>query len=191
MDFSDRNVYSEEILPGKYRIRSKIIKRTKNKKDDPTNVSGKPSGEFIYSNEFTIKEKSAVDTSNWQTYQNEEFGFEVKYPESWTFRDQHAGTLLLKPTFDNLSRIYFSIDAIGHVVDSPSVKKEFKKTIFAKREAEEFNLVEKKFILREIRILEIDGKWTKNNNIFYYVENNKKDLIPILNQILSTFKFIN
>lgn len=25
-----------------------------------------------------------IDTSNWQTYRNEEFGFEVKYPEDWS-----------------------------------------------------------------------------------------------------------
>ena len=134
--------------------------------------------------------KDQSDTSDWQTYRNEEFGFEVKYPEGWTFRDQHTGTLLLKPTSDNLSHAHFLIDAIGHAVDSPSIKKEFEKIIFAGRDAKEFNLIEKKFILREIRILEIDGKWTKDNNILYYVENDKKDLIPILNQIFSTFKFI-
>ena len=60
-DFSDRNVYSKEVLPGKYRVKSEIIKRVKSEEEDPTNVSGKPSGEFIYSNEFTIKEKSALD----------------------------------------------------------------------------------------------------------------------------------
>ena len=36
---------------------------------------------WIYSNEFTIKEKAVIDTSNWQTYRNEEFNFEMKHPE--------------------------------------------------------------------------------------------------------------
>ena len=60
-DFSDRNVYLKEVLSGKYRVKSEIIKRIKSEEEDPCNVSGKPSGEFVYSNEFTIKEKSALD----------------------------------------------------------------------------------------------------------------------------------
>jgi len=28
-----------------------------------------------------------IDTSNWQTYRNKEFGFEVKYPEEWEIRE--------------------------------------------------------------------------------------------------------
>ena len=29
-----------------------------------------------------------LDTANWQTYRNEEFGFEVKYPSEWTVRHE-------------------------------------------------------------------------------------------------------
>lgn len=30
--------------------------------------------------------KAEINTSNWQTYRNDEFGFEVRYPEGWIFR---------------------------------------------------------------------------------------------------------
>jgi len=30
------------------------------------------------------EQSKAADTSNWQTYRNDEFGFEVKYPKSWS-----------------------------------------------------------------------------------------------------------
>ena len=48
------------------------------------NINSNSDSFEIYSGEFTIKEKIIQpDTSNWQTYQNEEFGFEVKLPSNW------------------------------------------------------------------------------------------------------------
>ncbi len=32
-----------------------------------------------------------IDTSNWQTYHNDEFGFEVKYPNDWEFEETEDG----------------------------------------------------------------------------------------------------
>lgn len=33
-------------------------------------------------------EKVEEETANWRTYRNEELGFEVKYPQQWTFKEQ-------------------------------------------------------------------------------------------------------
>ncbi len=40
---------------------------------------------------------NTLDTSNWETYQNEDFGFEVKYPADWEVDDE----------IENLSRVIF------------------------------------------------------------------------------------
>lgn len=37
----------------------------------------------FYLNEFTIKEKKIDETTDWKTYRNEEYGYEVKYPMEW------------------------------------------------------------------------------------------------------------
>lgn len=51
--------YSKDAIPGKYRIKSETVQRTKSENEDPVNLSGKPTGKYIYSNEFVIKEKPA------------------------------------------------------------------------------------------------------------------------------------
>lgn len=32
-----------------------------------------------------------IDISNWQTYKNEEYGFEIKYPSDWIFQESREG----------------------------------------------------------------------------------------------------
>lgn len=48
-----------------------------------------------------IESTSQIDTSNWKTYRNEEFGFEVKYPESLTLKTY--------PKNENVGEVIFSL----------------------------------------------------------------------------------
>ena len=58
-----------KVSPGKYRICLRFSLMEGN------------NYESICSKEFTIKEKIQDETANWKTYRNEEYEFEIKYPD--------------------------------------------------------------------------------------------------------------
>lgn len=59
----DADIDFQQAGPGKYRVESVIVKRTKTAQEDPNNISGQPTDIFVYSNEFTIAEKAVPDPS--------------------------------------------------------------------------------------------------------------------------------
>lgn len=62
---------------------------------------------------------SDIDTSNWKTYRNDEYGFEFKYPEEWEVkefktgepkRDPIASILMLEFFSDDMPILFVAID---------------------------------------------------------------------------------
>ncbi len=50
--------------------------------------------------------KKEVDTSNWKTYTNEEYGFSLKYPKHWEKREEFADETSLNISFSEVGQWY-------------------------------------------------------------------------------------
>ena len=156
-------VISFQVPIGKYRIKSIEIGFP-----DPENYN------TIYSNEFTIKEKVAVDTSDWQTYRNEEFGFEIEYPENWIVSRQMSKIHLLA--------VSFGMESDETMNNTNSRNPIFNIYLFSKEAWEETQSWGEKYKAEKVK--EDD----KGNIIAYRI--NRNGYSEIIDQILSTFKFI-
>jgi len=189
-DMKDLNTYSKEVLSGTYRVKSRMITRTKSEAEDPNNISGQPA-ETIYSKEFTIKEK--YETADWKTYSNKEYGFEVKYPQGLEITEGKPAGI---PTVD------FSNPVIGGVVFSISIfpdsnslslsfgsdwKKQGELSIDGHQASEltATHLSGSKIFTSTVYLIT-----DKNTAVDFEDPNFSKISQEELNQILSTFKFI-
>ncbi len=130
------------------------------------------------------------DTSDWQTYRNEEFGFEVKYPNGWIVKNnflyspemynaREGGSYSLFIKVDNS---FDSIDAF--LGNNKECKDSVIKFTINNQQAVKYTDI-CKYQNPKMTIIKVGDKMVES---FSYSFSNELETI---NQILSTFKFID
>lgn len=134
-------------------------------------------------NQETVATTNGVDTSGWKTYRNEEYGFQLKYPEDWEFDKKNAfidnpksyGIFL----YNNKESVKLFIFPVG----------EFDRGIKAEISNEEVLIDEKKFVKKNYNGFFINSMIDSDFRMEGYYTNDQEKLL--LNVIVGTFVFFD
>jgi hypothetical protein len=126
------------------------------------------------------------ENANWQTYRNEKYGFEIKYPQDFQKQNSDFGKVLFNATKENY---FFTIYYTDNYNPDRNIGEN--KNIIAG------NITGFKYTYREgvgisgVAVIQ-SGNGALNISIDYLGGNpSSSDIENFLDQILSTFKFIN
>lgn len=165
-------------------------------------VSG-PGGIWVVSGIALKGEKLIADTSTWQTYRNEELGFEVKYPDDWLFR-------LSSQTFVPSRKSSFAIENTQNPKQWIQIEVGESRNDFASENDPLSNnkvdgIPARKFLVptalhqaigmpppgSDFKLPSFPGLWVEKGGRFYsFVFYGTESIKGIYDQILSTFRFI-
>jgi len=142
--------------------------------------------------EQTIREQvmtEPIDTSDWQTYRNDEFGFEVKYPTTWQveeFSDLHLsyGTVL-DSSGPQKDRLYIVPGGLSYTsIGNPEVV--YQQEVLAGKQVRVQSIYqENNLIAKNIEVSLATGTY-----ITIYTTPDSNGAFSNIDQILSTFQFI-
>ncbi len=148
------------------------------------------------------------DTSDWQTYRNEEFGFEMKYPEDWTAISPNKINNLVNFGVRNGSGVaVVSVVILGekNIQEEINKQKLEMKTIDKNALITESEVLINNIKTKQIKLLyqplgsfpeslEISTYFNYGNNLYTIhlsaYKRTEQEAIDIYNSFLSTFKFI-
>ncbi len=186
----------------------------------PIQISGKTYNYFIlwadknHINEIAKTLKFTRDeTANWKIYRNEEYGFEIKYPQNWNVVAPYFGgvslfSIAFYPSDKMYSAygIFFDLTLTPKEGDFQEIQKEWETKMEKEKERFLQSNFEKKVIDENTVLFKISGTMKGEKNIvaggciihqtdnFYYVFSfhtlGGKETVKILEQILSTFRFL-
>lgn len=156
---------------------------------------------------FKFISTATNETADWQTYRNEEYGFEFKYPENWFIYEQKNQKRLYiqtvqgevtketKPT--NFRRVW-----IEHNYKDTEEKNE---SLMKLADAKKSVILSNEILMNYYEWLDVDTNeltgeayWKNNKGDRYMADcasevgvNNSEQEVAVLKSILSTFKFTN
>jgi len=129
------------------------------------------------------QDNSIRDTSIWQTYHSEDFGFEVRYPASWQFEELDPALSygsILDSTGPQKDRLYITAIGLSYMgIDNPDVV--YQQEVFAGKPATVQSVYqENKLIAKNIEV----------GGITIHAMPDSNGSFSVIDQILSTFRFV-